>query len=210
MAYSDTIDGRMFDFAQFYDRMVGQLPNKCQVVEVGTANAKSGIYLSEKLKEIGNDFILYLIDSLAYGGKKQLYEIIKNVVNSGNAGMIEIIPEDSLNASCKFNGNSLDMVVLDSSHEYSQTKAEIKLWYEKVKVGGYLCGHDFFSEENPGVGQAVKELIPEMITRTPIISYDDEGKPWIDEFQPHKLLYTEQTDKGCGIWYLKKVFYFQP
>lgn len=210
MPYSDCIDGRLFDFSQFYDRMANELPNGCKIVECGVANGKSAIYLAEKLNELGKEFTLYMIDSLAYGQKDQLYEIIKNVVNSGFVNNIEIIPEDSLNASCKFNGNSLDMVFLDSSHEYSQTKAEILLWYEKVKVGAVLAGHDFFSKENTGVWEAVKDLIPEKITREPIISYDEQGKVWLDEFKEEELLITEETTDGNGVWSLVKRFYWKP
>lgn len=194
------MDNRMFDFAAFYDKMALEVPHECKIVEVGVSEGASSLYLANKLKEFGKAFELYMVDSLAYGGKKQLYEIIKNVINSSFANQIEIMPEDSLNASCKFNDNSLDMVFLDSSHDYSQTKAEILLWQRKVKSGGYVCGHDYFSEENPGVRMAVDEIIPKEITREPILSQEQY-------FEPEQLLFTEQTEKGNGVWYFKNMFY---
>jgi len=48
MPYSDTIDGRMFDFGAFYDRIVHELPNHAKIVEVGSAYGKSALYLAEK------------------------------------------------------------------------------------------------------------------------------------------------------------------
>lgn len=194
------MDNRLFDFASFYDKMALEMPDNCKVIEVGVSEGTSSLYLANKLKEFGKTFTLYMVDNLAYGGKKQLYEIIKNVINSGFPDSIEIMPEDSLNASCKFNDNSIDMVFLDSSHEYSQTKAEILLWQRKVKSNGYVCGHDYFSGENPGVKLAVDEIIPKEITREPIIEQEQY-------FEPEQLLYTETTTRGNGIWYFKNMFY---
>lgn len=200
----------MFDFSNYYDRVAEEMPVNSRLVEVGSGDGVSGIYLAKKLYELGKGFKLYMVDSMAYGQYLQMKQIYENVIKSGLGEMIEIVPLDSLNASCKFNGESLDFAFLDSSHEYTQTRAEIFLWYDKVKVGGILSGHDFYSTENPGVGQAVKELLPEVITRTPIITQDEEGKDWIDKFETHNFLHTEQTTNGNGIWEVRKVFYFKP
>lgn len=200
----------MFDYSEYYDRIAEELPNNSRLVEVGSGDGISGLYLAKKLYKLNKGFKLYMVDSMAYGSYLQMKEIYENVIKSGLGEMIEVIPLDSLKASCKFNGGSLDMVFIDSSHEYELTRAEIILWYDKLKDGGLLCGHDFFSNENPGVGQAVKELLPEEITRQPIITYDEEKKVLLDEFQPEKLLHTEQTKNGNGIWSVRKLFYFKP
>lgn len=200
----------MFDFSEFYDRMAVELPNNSRIVEVGSGDGHSALYLAKKLYELNKGFKLYMVDSMAYGYYLQMKTIYENIIKSGLGELVEVVPLDSLNASCKFNGGSLDFVFLDSSHEYSQTRAEIFLWYDKLKEGGILAGHDFYSEENPGVGQAVRELIPETITRTPIITQDEEGKDWVDRFEPIPLLFTEQTTNKNGIWFLHKHFFFKP
>ena len=56
-------------------------------------------------------------------------------------------------------------VFIDASHLYEQTKADIRLWYRKVKDEGILAGHDLNQEP---VGRAVREVIPYVITRDPI------------------------------------------
>jgi len=189
------IDERMFDFKSFYDEIALRLPRECIVAEVGVADGASALYLAKKMKELDKVFTLYMIDSLDYGGVDQLVTIYENIIESGLGNYIKVIPYDSISASKKFNGHSFDFVFLDSSHEYEETKKEIPAWYHIVKDDCILAGHDFFSEENPGVSKAVEELLPYKI-------YHNE--------QDEDFLKTEQTTKGNGIWYCRKKYYFNP
>lgn len=52
----------------------------------------------------------------------------------------------------------LDAVYIDGNHEYSYVLEDIKLSLQKVKKGGFICGHDYLL---PDVMQAVKELLTE-------------------------------------------------
>lgn len=201
MSFSATLDSRMFDFHDFYDMVAGELPNDCIIAEVGVANGASALYLAEKLHEQGKNFKLYMIDNMAYGGADQLSDIIKNVQRSGLGEFIEIMPMDSLNASTKFNDNSLHFVFLDSSHTYPMTKAEILLWLNKVSYGSRLAGHDFNETEGVDVLLAVTELLPREILRPPI--------PEQETFQPEPFLQVHNTSKGLGVWSVVKKFYFQ-
>lgn len=200
MAYSDTIDQRMFDFHAFYDRIAEELPNDCRVLESGVASGASALYLAEKLHDLGKTFKLYMVDNMAYGGVHQLNDIIRNVQKSGLSESIEIMAMSSLDASTKFNDNYLHFVFLDSSHEYLQTKAEILLWTQKVSYGSTIAGHDMNEQEGIGVKMAVEELIPRTILRPPI-----EGQ---QEFEEEPLLEIVNTTKGLGIWGMQKKFYF--
>lgn len=38
--------------------------------------------------------------------------------------------------------NSLDFVYIDANHRYDYVYEDIELWYNKVKVGGIIAGHD--------------------------------------------------------------------
>ena len=38
----------------------------------------------------------------------------------------------------------MDFVFLDAAHDYENVKEDILSWYPKVKVGGWLTGHDYF------------------------------------------------------------------
>lgn len=171
------ISGGMCDFREYYDTIAQWLPDDCKVVEVGVADGFSSIYLAEALENMGKKYELVMVDSMQYGGPHQLKEILNNVQRANLSG-VRIEPKDSLNASCMFPDGWADFVFIDASHEYEPTKADIRLWYRKVKDGGRLAGHDFSC---PAVKQAVLEVIP-----------DD-------------ILNSYETEKGYGVWDCPKV-----
>ena len=49
----------------------------------------------------------------------------------------------SIQASEKFEDNSLDIVFIDADHTYKAVKKDIQLWWPKVRTGGILAGHDY-------------------------------------------------------------------
>ena len=58
-----------------------------------------------------------------------------------------------------FKDNLFDCVYIDAMHDYDNVKFDINMWYPKVKVGGYICGHDYTPvESNGGVIKAVNEI----------------------------------------------------
>jgi predicted O-methyltransferase YrrM len=38
---------------------------------------------------------------------------------------------------------SLDFIYIDGNHQYSSVKEDIQVWYNKIKPGGIISGHDF-------------------------------------------------------------------
>lgn len=52
---------------------------------------------------------------------------------------------------------SVNVVYIDADHSYESVLNDIKLYYPKVMIGGYLCGHDY-STSWPGVIKAVDEF----------------------------------------------------
>lgn len=79
-------------------------------------------------------------------------------------GRVVILKEPSKEASERFEGGTLDFVYLDADHAYESIKADIEYWWPKVKVGGYLAGHDFDPDPSNkscfGVNRAVGEFFP--------------------------------------------------
>jgi len=67
--------------------------------------------------------------------------------------------QDSQEASRAIADNSLDFVYIDGDHSYRNCYMDIHLWWQKVKSGGVLCGHDFFEEI--GVMTAVSKFVLE-------------------------------------------------
>lgn len=190
----------MFDYSDFYDNIANQLPDGCRVCEVGVADADSALYLAKKLHELGKSFKLYMVDNMDYGGMLQMKTIYENIIKSGLGEFIEVIPLMSEDAALNFNDHFLDFCFIDSSHQFEMTKREIKEWYEKIKDLGILAGHDYFSEENPGVRKAVDEVIPVFYTR-----------PQHEQtvFQPTQVLFTQQTTNGHGVWICKKDWFIK-
>lgn len=170
----------MCDFHDYYRMMAERLPNGCRIVEVGVADGHSAIFMAETLANIGKEFELHMVESMAYGGTGQANTIMRNIIRSGLGERITLHQMSSLDASCQWPDNWAHFVFLDSSHRYEQTKAEIRLWYRKVMFGHYLAGHDYNSEEGQEVKQAVDEAL---------FGY---------AFDHHK------TEKKLGVWAIKK------
>ena len=179
------IGGTMFDFAPFYQRIADQIQQpkdrEIRLCEVGVADGKSAIFLAEALANQGKKFVLYMIDNLDYGKNEQLTEIMTNIQRSGLADNIKFIVSGSLDASCKFNDGYFDFIFIDASHKEQETKADIRLWWRKLIWNGILAGHDATGEENPGVGAAIKQVIPS------------------------EFLTIEETEKGYGVWHIQNI-----
>lgn len=193
------VDDRMFDFSGFYERIAESLPDGAVIAEVGVANGASAIYLAEAMLNRNKHFTFYLIDSLAYGGADQLRGLLKNLSKANLFDWVEVLPYSSLEAACRFPDGHFDFVFIDASHKYEWTKADIRLWYTKIKELGILAGHDYNDgPEGKEVKQAVDEVIPMSVTRTDIPDCI---------FEPENVLSIEKTTKGCGVWSIRKKWY---
>lgn len=193
------MDDRMFDFHSFYDRMAEQLPDGAVIAEVGVANGASAIFLAEAMLNRNKHFQFYLIDSLAYGGADQLRGLLKNLSKANLFDWVEVLPYSSLDASCRFPDGHFDFVFIDASHRYEWTKADIRLWYSKIKENGILAGHDYNDgPEGMEVKQAVDEVVPMSVTRNDIPDRI---------FDPENVLSIEKTTKGHGVWSIRKKWY---
>lgn len=81
------------------------------------------------------------------------YSDIVNFCSNKN-GRGKIIRDYTYNAAKSFEDNSLDFVFIDADHSYEAVKKDIEDWHEKVKIGGYVFGHDI---DWPSVKTAVEE-----------------------------------------------------
>lgn len=64
---------------------------------------------------------------------------------------------DSVAAAAEFDPNRWDFVMIDTSHEYEHTKAELAAWLPRLNPGGLIWLHDYIGYD--GVKQAVDELL---------------------------------------------------
>lgn len=70
------------------------------------------------------------------------YEITKKRLE--NYGNVELIKADSVEALKYFDDGSLDAVYIDGNHSFKYVAMDICNWINKVKPGGFICGHDYF------------------------------------------------------------------
>ena len=66
---------------------------------------------------------------------------------SGEMDRAEILEMTSAEAAAKFEDASLDFAFVDSYLSTQDVIDHLEDWYDKVKVGGLFCGHDYFDRE---------------------------------------------------------------
>lgn len=87
-------------------------------------------------------------------GKKEnvFREFKRNIGHFKNLRALKMTSED---AAKKLAGETFDMIFIDATHTYSETKNDILLWMDRAEK--VLCGHDYFVFK--GVKKAVDEVV---------------------------------------------------
>jgi len=124
-------------------------------LEIGVAYG----YHAKSILDSMNIEKLYLVDPFKqYCGYTDYIpqDIYKQCCNNLNSykDKIYILKFTSREAAKKLENIKFDFIYIDGNHRYEFVKGDIELWYNKVKVNGMLCGHDF---NNMGVFKAVTE-----------------------------------------------------
>lgn len=74
-----------------------------------------------------------------------------------------ILEQPSPAASLLFQDNLFDFVFIDGNHTEDAVWQDVNAWYEKVKEGGILSGHDYVrSDGKDGVERAVRRFSEEI------------------------------------------------
>lgn len=159
------------NFYDLYSKMLDKLPNNFSFAEIGVWKGRSLAYFVVESIKRNKQGHIYAIDhwlgskehlnqqdpsfepSLV-GNPDGLYELFLNNV-SPIRDKINIIREQSVEASKQFDDLSLDAIFIDASHEYEDVLKDLEAWYPKKKEQGFFCGHDY---DWPGVKKAVDEF----------------------------------------------------
>ena len=157
-----------FIYKSLYDKMVETTPFNSTFVEVGAWFGKSTNYLAGKIKESKKNIHFTTIDTFKGTQTEELhlnivdtfngdilYEFIDNTIISNNYGTFDIIKDESKNAATQFSNQSIDYLMIDGGHSYTEVMDDIKIWYNKVKPGGVISGDDYNIFE--GVNRAAEE-----------------------------------------------------
>lgn len=171
--YWKSIQG-YFDFQGLYSHFAFDHNDGSKFVEVGSWKGASTCYWATEIKNRNKKIDLYAVDTWMgsdeyehaeqiekIGGTERLYELFLNhIKKAGVSDIVKPLKMNSLDASKKFENNSLDVVFIDASHKYEDVLADISAWYPKVKIGGKIAGHDFLPNHpisEVGVIRAVLE-----------------------------------------------------
>ena len=153
---------------KLYEYQVHHGTDKSHFVEIGAWKGRSTSYMGIELlhsnKNIKFDVLDTWMGSDENAHKKDLAVINNTLYKEFLENMKPIISVinpirmTSVDASQLYENNSLDFVFIDASHKYNDVKDDKEHWFPKVRKGGMLAGDDL---SWPGVGKAVKELLPE-------------------------------------------------
>jgi len=156
-----------FDYQRLYTEMVNKNNDGAYFVEVGSWKGRSSVYMAVEIINSNKNIKFDCVDVWEYIDTQNdipkenfngLYdEFIRNI--SPVSHIITPIKNTSLNASKMYKNNSIDFIFIDAAHDYENVLQDIKSWLPKLKVGGCISGHDYFTSE--GVKKAVKEVFNE-------------------------------------------------
>jgi len=151
-----------FDYQSLYRDMVKLAPQDAVFVEVGSFMGCSTAFLGVEIINSRKNIKLHCVDNWvgdegctepSVTNDELRLKFIENV--SPISCILNVITGDSAISASLFDDNSIDFVFIDANHTYPAVKADISAWYPKVKVGGWICGHDY--EDGRGVVPAVNE-----------------------------------------------------
>ena len=95
------------------------------------------------------------LDHPAGWGKDNMEEVFREKFKGDTR--LQILKGLSWDMAEEVENKSLDFVFIDADHSFECVKKDIRAWYQKVRKGGMICGHDI---NLPGVFRAVSELLP--------------------------------------------------
>jgi predicted O-methyltransferase YrrM len=104
-----------------------------------------GTHARSMLRHLPNLSRLYLIDP--YGGitdRDPKFLQFKAKFGADNDRITWHV-RTSMEAVKRFSDQSLDFVYIDANHRFYHVAQDIRAWWPKVRMGGLLAGHDYFT-----------------------------------------------------------------
>jgi hypothetical protein len=176
--------------AEFLHFVKRNLCNNPVCVEIGVHKGN----FSKMIYDILDPSILYLIDPWEVGSDKnsptKQYSGVLDGLNtaySNNDEMIEVQSkfEKEINKNkviikkgfsydrvVDFSDQYFDFIYIDATHFYESVKADLNMYYPKLKKNGLMCGHDYANYSNFSVIPAVDEFILEKNAKMIALSHE--------------------------------------
>jgi hypothetical protein len=172
-----------------WEEICKRLPKDRDIIgaEIGVWTGKTSNYLLEHLPNLK---MLWMIDAwddpknnpsfLHSGAKMARYgkEVYDQAFEQANQVHLKypdrscIMKLSSVEASWRFNGETLDFVFFDSDHSENGLNSDFDCWLNKIKKNGLICGHDL--NPNPQKGfKGVYKAVYERFSKDEIELGDD-------------------------------------
>ena len=113
------------------------------IAQLGTCAGYSALVLGWMLRRVNAPRGLFSLDH-----DPAMCELARAwITRAGLRDFVEIVEGSSLNpasidAARKYFGGEPELIIVDSSHEYRSTLAELDLWYPALAPGGLMVLHD--------------------------------------------------------------------
>lgn len=144
-----------FNWTEGLELLCKDIPNREVMVEIGCF---AGISTEVFARHFGK---VYAVDTWAPYEEVTEPNVIqeaRRMFFEGPASLpnVVVIEKQSPGAASMFGDLSLDFVYVDANHSFYGVMADLVAWYPKVKIGGYIGGHDY---HQPGVYAAVAHVL---------------------------------------------------
>jgi hypothetical protein len=109
--------------------------------------------------------------SMAKERMDQVYEFTNNRLAGTKAILLR---STSIEAARQVEDGTLDFAFIDATHQYEPCCEDIRVWWPKIRSGGFLTGHDYCTFWM-GVQKAVNEFAVTM--HLPLLVWNDIVEP---------------------------------
>ncbi len=140
-----------------YRAMVAQVPNGGRIAELGCYKGRSLCSIADLI--VSKNLTVEAVDTWHYASDA-MDEFSRNVEAFGLKRYLRYSPMRSVDAAKSMPGN-LDLVFIDTPHDYDSVIADLRAWLPKVKPGGIIAGHDYCGKW-PGVARALHEMFGDL------------------------------------------------
>ena len=144
------------DYRPIYADIARALPDGATIVEIGSWQGQSIIWLCQRLQDLGKSATVHCVDTWrgeqyqpehlaiveAHGGS-MLNTFRRNIEAAGVADMIQITIGDSAECAAKFEDGIADFIFVDAAHDYESVTKDLAAWYSKLKPNAIWAGHDY-------------------------------------------------------------------
>ena len=142
-----------------------ELPAAMKKIESNKRMCELGVWFGSNLKMMivsGSPEEIVGVDTFEDDGEVKgvkRYINLREELKAFEGVKVQLVKDDSNWAWVMFPKYHFDYIYIDSDHRYDAACVDIKKWYERLKSGGVLAGHDYKDAPQCGVKRAVDEFV---------------------------------------------------